>query len=286
MYNVLLILLHRPFVSEGHLATPSVTANAFGVCTRAATDIVRLLVAYDRSFSIKRAPYLFSYATYVAATIHARIAAQKDVNSEAHTYLAACLKVFKQNQETNAAMRRAHAVINNLMKKLKVEVHDDEHDDEQAGLGEIVRGGEAGVPRTGSSAEVQLRRTAQMSWNRGPTALNTSRHHTAGFDEAGSAHAEFRAGYGCYNPEFHARPALGFQYDTVSNRTKPTNAAEPVDTDVNGCCRDVGPPLLLPLKSMWSSQNVRAYSICAPSLATYSYCSSRMALSASASASL
>jgi len=30
---------------------------------------------------------------------------------------------------------------------------------------------------------VQLRRTAQMSWNRGPTALNTSRHHTAGFDE-------------------------------------------------------------------------------------------------------
>jgi len=28
---------------------------------------------------------------------------------------------------------------------------------------------------------VQLRRTAQMSWNRGPTALNTSRHHTAGF---------------------------------------------------------------------------------------------------------
>lgn len=174
MYNVLLILLHRPFVSEGHLATPSVTSNAFSVCTLAATDIVRLLVAYDRSFSIKRAPYLISYATYVAATIHVRIAAQKEVNSEAHTYLAGCLKVFKQNQETNAAVRRAHAVINNLMKKLKVEVHDDE----QAGLGEIVRSGE-GIPRSGPSGAAQMRRTAQMSWDR--TTPATSRQ-PAGFD--------------------------------------------------------------------------------------------------------
>jgi len=170
MYNVLLILLHRPFVSEGHLATQSVASNAFGVCTIAATDIVRLLVAYDNSFSIKRAPYLISYATYVAATIHVRIAAQKDVNSEAHTYLAACLKVFKQNQETNAAVRRAHAVINNLMKKLKVDIHDDEH----AGLGEIVRSNES-TQRMGPAGDPHTARTAPMAWNR--ATPSTTRNH-------------------------------------------------------------------------------------------------------------
>jgi hypothetical protein len=128
MFNVLLILLHRPFVSEGHLhsISPSIPANSFVVCALAATRIVALLRVYDKTFSIRHAPYLISYATYVSATIHVRIAAQTGPGSEAYTALRTCLSVFNKNQETNWAARRAQIVIVNLMKKMKIEIDSEE----------------------------------------------------------------------------------------------------------------------------------------------------------------
>ena len=89
-------------------------------CASAASNIVHLLRVYDRAFSIRRAPYLISYATYVAATIHARIAAKQDVNSEAHSNLETCLAVFQENQETNWAVQRANGIVQSLMKRLGV----------------------------------------------------------------------------------------------------------------------------------------------------------------------
>jgi len=68
-----------------------------------------------------------SYATYVSATIHVRIAAQRDSGSEAHTCLRTCLNVFQENQETNWAVRRADFVIRNLMKRMNVVVEDCEN---------------------------------------------------------------------------------------------------------------------------------------------------------------
>jgi hypothetical protein len=122
MYNVLMILLHRPFVADGHLYSTSraITVNSFMSCATAADDIVQLLRAYDKAFSVRRAPYLISYATYVAATIHARIAAKRGPGSQAHCDLETCLAVFRENQETNWAVRRANAIVQNLMKRLGV----------------------------------------------------------------------------------------------------------------------------------------------------------------------
>jgi hypothetical protein len=122
MYNVLTILLHRPFVADGHLYNTSraISVNSFMSCATAADDIVQLLRAYDKAFSVRRAPYLISYATYVAATIHARIAAKRGPGSHAHNSLETCLAVFRENQETNWAVRRAHAIVQNLMKRLGV----------------------------------------------------------------------------------------------------------------------------------------------------------------------
>jgi hypothetical protein len=129
MHNVILILLHRPFVSDGHLhSNPSNAVNSFMVCATAARAIVSILRAYDRAFSIQRAPYLISYATYVSATIHVRIAAQRESGSEAHACLATCLDVFKKNQETNWAVRRANVIIQNLMKRMQVVITEDESD--------------------------------------------------------------------------------------------------------------------------------------------------------------
>ncbi|KAL2075144.1 hypothetical protein VTL71DRAFT_86 [Oculimacula yallundae] len=124
MYNVLLILLHRPFVSEGHLhsTSRSIPANSFVVCAQAATRIVQLLRIYERTFSIRHAPYLIAYATYVSATIHVRIAAQLGPGSDSYAYLRTCLSVFVKNQETNWAARRAQSVIVSLMKKMHIEL--------------------------------------------------------------------------------------------------------------------------------------------------------------------
>lgn len=92
--------------------------SSFKTCATAADQIVELLRAYDKAFSVRKAPYLISYATYVAATIHARIAAKRGADSQAHGNLITCLSVFRENQETNWAVRRANAVVQNLMSRL------------------------------------------------------------------------------------------------------------------------------------------------------------------------
>lgn len=133
MWNALRILLHRPLVADGHLhlTLPSTSKSSFAACTEAAMNIVKLVRLYDKSFSIKRAPYLISYATYVAATIHVRIAATRPSHSDAHEHLRTCLSVFEQNSETNHAVRKAHMVIEALMKRMDVSFADSPAADER-----------------------------------------------------------------------------------------------------------------------------------------------------------
>ncbi|ORY04536.1 nitrate assimilation regulatory protein nirA [Clohesyomyces aquaticus] len=127
-YNVLMILLHRPFVADGHLynTSRSISVNSFISCATAASNIAHVLRAYDKAFSVRRAPYLISYSTYVAATIHVRIAAKRGLGSDAHSSLETCLAVFRENQETNGAVRRANAIVQNLMKRMGVSVSEPE----------------------------------------------------------------------------------------------------------------------------------------------------------------
>ncbi|KAK8038689.1 hypothetical protein PG993_007100 [Apiospora rasikravindrae] len=122
MYHVLTILLHRPFVADGHLYNTSraIPVNSFLLCASAADSISALLRVYDRTFSVRHAPYLISYATYVAATIHVRIAARRSTASEARENLETCLGVFRDNQKTNWAVRRAKTIVEGLIKKLGV----------------------------------------------------------------------------------------------------------------------------------------------------------------------
>ncbi|RMJ06464.1 hypothetical protein CDV36_013943 [Fusarium kuroshium] len=122
MYNVLVILLHRPFVADGHLYNTfrSISVDSLIKCASAASSICSLLRAYHRAFSVRRAPYLISYATYVAATIHCRIAAKNGRSSTAYSNLMTCLAIFKENQETNSAVQKAAVIIQRLMTKYGV----------------------------------------------------------------------------------------------------------------------------------------------------------------------
>lgn len=119
MYYVLVILLHRPFVADGHLYSTSrfISVDSFMKCASAASSISSLLRSYHRAFSIRRAPYLISYATYVAATVHTRIAARRGNDSTAHANLATCLAVFQENKETNSAVQKAAMIVQSLMTK-------------------------------------------------------------------------------------------------------------------------------------------------------------------------
>lgn len=122
MYYVLTILLHRPFVADGHLynTSRSISVNSFITCASAADSIVGILREYGKVFSVRHAPYLISYATYVAATIHVRIAAKRSTESEARERLETCMSVFRENQETNWAVRRAKTIVEGLMARLGV----------------------------------------------------------------------------------------------------------------------------------------------------------------------
>ncbi|KPM39353.1 hypothetical protein AK830_g7207 [Neonectria ditissima] len=126
MYNSLVILLHRPFVSDGHLQLVSTSAasDAFSLCTAAALEIHGILQLYQKSFCMMTAPYFVSYATYVSATIHVRIAAQRNSESEAHKCLRNCLDVLGQHQVKCYAPRRTTKILQGLIHRLNVNLRD------------------------------------------------------------------------------------------------------------------------------------------------------------------
>lgn len=94
------------------------------MCTAEAANIVQLVRLYDASFSVRQAPYLVSYATYVAATIHVRLASSSRPGSTAHQSLAVCLTVLDLNSKTNPAVRKASVVIEALMKAMNVSMEE------------------------------------------------------------------------------------------------------------------------------------------------------------------
>jgi hypothetical protein len=122
IWHVLRILLHRPFVldSDPNVRASPTTHACIEVCTTEAANIVQLVRLYDVSFSVRQAPYLISYATYVAATIHVRLASSSPPGSTAHESLAVCLTVLDLNSKTNPAVRKASVVIEALMKSMNV----------------------------------------------------------------------------------------------------------------------------------------------------------------------
>jgi hypothetical protein len=67
---MLQILLHRPFLPEGHLNHFELEEySTRQVCIDAALHIYHLAQAYRTAFTLRRAPYLFSYALFSAATV-------------------------------------------------------------------------------------------------------------------------------------------------------------------------------------------------------------------------
>ncbi|KAE8446017.1 hypothetical protein EG329_012656 [Mollisiaceae sp. DMI_Dod_QoI] len=115
-YHSLVILLHRPFISEGNLRSGSVAATSWKKCTAAARNITSIVGAYRSAYSLRGAPYLTSYAAYVACTIHVRNAALETGQSdESLRLLLASLKTLDELSVPNPGVARPASIIRRLM---------------------------------------------------------------------------------------------------------------------------------------------------------------------------
>ena len=157
MYHVLVIQLHHPLLARG-LNLPAPPANApesLAQCSTAATEIVCILMAYDRTFSIRKAPYLIAYATYVSATIHVRIAArQLPTSSDTTPSLRTCLDFLNQNRETNPGVENAKASLIRLMNRMGVAYQEEQVP--SSARSDISQQSISRYPSTDSSARMSL----------------------------------------------------------------------------------------------------------------------------------
>jgi hypothetical protein len=103
----------------------SVVLDSFSKCSTAAFDIDKILRTYEQSYCLKTAPYIMSYATYVSATIHVRLAAQRSGPSDAHEALRNCMKILDLQQSVCWAPRRAKRVIDVLVARLGIVLYDE-----------------------------------------------------------------------------------------------------------------------------------------------------------------
>ncbi|OQE74588.1 hypothetical protein PENNAL_c0078G11886 [Penicillium nalgiovense] len=126
LFNVLIILVHRPLLIGHDGVINSTTAHeSVNACTAAANQIVQILHDYSQHFSLSSAPYMLSYATYISATIHARIVAQKGSNSSVFQSLVLCRNILAEHTRLYSAAEKAKENLDKLISHLGISAADD-----------------------------------------------------------------------------------------------------------------------------------------------------------------
>ncbi|KAI1948694.1 hypothetical protein LOZ39_002629 [Ophidiomyces ophidiicola] len=117
LYHSLVILLHRPFISDGHLRSAVPPASSWKRCSTAARNITSIVVAYQATYTLRGAPYLMSYAVYVACTIHVRNAAatERDQPAENSSLLSTSLHSLDELSLPNVGISKPASIIRNIM---------------------------------------------------------------------------------------------------------------------------------------------------------------------------
>ncbi|KAJ5748297.1 Mediator complex subunit Med10 [Penicillium nucicola] len=127
LFNVLIILVHRPLITGSHGGVINTTTahESVNACTSAANQIVQILHDYSQHFSLSSAPYMLSYATYISATIHARIVAQKGSNSTVFQSLMLCRNILVEHTRLYAAAEKAKENLDRLISHLGISAPDE-----------------------------------------------------------------------------------------------------------------------------------------------------------------
>ncbi|KAJ0415204.1 fungal-specific transcription factor domain-containing protein [Aspergillus carlsbadensis] len=128
LWNVLVILLHRPLVSDArlHLTDPERSHRALRLCSGAANEITSILRSYAKSYDVRSAPFLLSYSTYIAATIHVHVLAKyknaSDTTSGAAQALQVCLWSLDGQSLMYSAAEKAKTIIRGLIDRMNVKI--------------------------------------------------------------------------------------------------------------------------------------------------------------------
>lgn len=116
IYHSLVILLYRPFISDGHLRSTTVPQHSWEQCTNAANKISAIVRAYKDAHGLTSAPYLLAYSVYVACTIHVRNAAGEGNGFGEHTMrLIANIECLKAMCVVNPGIQRPLDIIKRLI---------------------------------------------------------------------------------------------------------------------------------------------------------------------------
>ncbi|OQE22625.1 hypothetical protein PENSTE_c010G08680 [Penicillium steckii] len=170
LFNVSIILSKRPLFT-GNDERPNNPAAAFesiNTCTTAANQIVQILSDYSQHFSISSAPYMLSYATYISATIHARIVAQKGSTSSSFQSLKLCRNVLKEHQPLYGAAGKAKDSLQRLCDHLGIGASEENQQAQaltEAGPRDlVVTNGPAQNVQTTSIADQPIDLNSQIHW--------------------------------------------------------------------------------------------------------------------------
>ncbi|KAK2749238.1 hypothetical protein FQN57_006854 [Myotisia sp. PD_48] len=117
LYYSLVILLHRPFISDGHLRSAVAPASSWKRCSSAAKNITSIALSYKNTYTLRGAPYILSYAVYVACTIHVRNAVATDSShpGENLSMLSASLHTLDELSLPNTGVSKPASIIRKIM---------------------------------------------------------------------------------------------------------------------------------------------------------------------------
>ncbi|KAI9155735.1 Nitrogen assimilation transcription factor nirA [Paramyrothecium foliicola] len=116
LYHSLIILVHRPFISDGHLRSAVAPARSWEKCTVAARSITSIALTYKSAYTLSGAPYVLGYTIYVACTIHVRNAASQDQHAGEHlSLLKASLSCLDDLCVANPGVTRPADIIRRLI---------------------------------------------------------------------------------------------------------------------------------------------------------------------------
>jgi hypothetical protein len=117
LYHSLIILGHRPFISDGHLRTVTPPLKSWDRCTVAGRCITAIASAYNSTQGLTGAPYVLAYTIYVACTIHVRNSASRDSTEDHRSMLKLSIGFLEQLRQVNNGVSRPLKIIRQLVEE-------------------------------------------------------------------------------------------------------------------------------------------------------------------------
>ncbi|KAH7317028.1 fungal-specific transcription factor domain-containing protein [Stachybotrys elegans] len=121
LYHTLIILVHRPFISDGHMRAAGTPLRSWERCSEASHHISHIVRSFRSAFTLASAPYVLGYTIYVACTIHVRNVASQTQHA---SLLREGLRWLEELCIANPGISRPLGIIKRMMSDNGLELDD------------------------------------------------------------------------------------------------------------------------------------------------------------------